>query len=99
MMLKNLVTFVFGMFHAHTPEYKEVILTSVSQEDGIVQTVFATITLGMGIDIKATNTIIHYGAPQSIDDYFQDSGREGLSGDPAESILEAQRLSPEKGSN
>ena len=79
---------LFGMFHAHTPEYnKEVILKSLSQQDGVVRTVFATIALGMGIDLKATNTIIHYGAPQSIDDYFQESGRGGRSGDPAESIV------------
>ena len=79
---------IFGMFHAHTPEYnKEVILKSLSQEDGIVRIVFATVALGMGIDLKATNTIIHYGAPQSIDDYFQESGHGGRSGDPAESIV------------
>ena len=35
---------IFGMFHAHTPEYnKEVILKSLSQEDGIVRIVFATV--------------------------------------------------------
>ena len=43
--------------------------------------------LSRGIDLKATNMIIHYGAPQSIDDYFQESGRGGRSGDPAESIV------------
>ena len=82
------MTIVFLMYHAHTPDYnKEVILKSLAQEDGSVRVVFATVAMGMGVDLKATNTIIHYGAPQSIDDYFQESGRGGRSGDPAQSII------------
>lgn len=37
---------------------------------------FATIALGMGVDLQGVNTIIHYGAPSSIEDYFQ--GVEGV---------------------
>ena len=64
------------LFGVHTPE-------SLTQENGVVRIVFATIVMGMGVDMKATSTIIHYGAPQSIEDYFQESGRGGRSGSPA----------------
>ena len=41
----------------------------------------------MGIDLHGVDTIIHYGAPSSIKDYFQASGRRGQSGDSAYSIV------------
>ena len=54
--------------------------------------VFATVALGMGINLRDVDTIIHYGGPQSIDDYFQESGRGGRSGQSAVSgcVLEAR---------
>ena len=79
---------LFGMFHSNTPQHnKDVILKSLTQSDGIVRVVFATVALGMGVNIKDVNLIIHYGAPHSIDDYFQESGRGGRSGDYARSIV------------
>ena len=78
----------FGMFHANTPQHnKEIVLSSLTRPDGVVRVVFATEALGMGINLRDVNTIIHYGAPQSIEDYFQESGRGGRSGDPARSIV------------
>ncbi len=47
---------------------------------------FATVALGMGVDLQS-NTTIHYGAPQSLDDYFKESGRAGRSGDYARSTV------------
>lgn len=79
---------LFGMFHSRTSEHnKGIILTSMSQSDGIVRMVFATIALGMGVHFMDVDTIVHYGAPSSIDDYFQGSGRAGRSGNSARSIL------------
>ena len=31
------------------------------------------VAMGMGIDLHGVDTIIHYGAPSSIKDYFQAS--------------------------
>ena len=42
---------------------------------GTVRVVFASVVMGMGIDLHGVDTIIHYGAPSSIEDYFQASGR------------------------
>lgn len=80
---------LFGMFHANTPQYnKDVILRSLQFVDGIVQVIFATVALGMGINLQGVNQIIHYGTPQSLEDYFQKNGRGGRrSGDRATSVI------------
>lgn len=79
---------IFGMFHASTTQHnKEVILKSLSNQDGIVRVVFATIALGMGVDMRDVSVVIHYGAPRSIDDYFQESGRGGRSGEKCVSTI------------
>jgi ATP-dependent DNA helicase RecQ len=76
------------MFHASTPaNNKDIILKSLVEPEGVVWVVFATVALGMGVNLKGVNTIIHYGAPQSIDDYFQESGRGGRSGECARSVV------------
>ena len=69
---------LFGMYHGSTPQHnKEVITQSLLDPCGVVRVVFATLALGMGVDLQGVNTIIHYGAPCSIEDYFQESGRDG----------------------
>ena len=79
---------LFGMYHAATPQYnKDVILKSLLDPAGIVRVVFATVALGMGVDLRDVNTIVHYGAPQSLEDYFQESGRGGRSGGDAVSTV------------
>ena len=76
------------MFHSSTPQHnKDVILKSLTQNYAIVRVVFATIALGMGVNIMDVNLIIHYGTPHTIDDYFQESERGGRSGDYARSIV------------
>jgi superfamily II DNA helicase RecQ len=79
---------LFGMFHARTPQHsKDVIIKSLLDPQGKMRVVFASVAMGMGIDLQGVNTIIHYGAPSSIEDYFQASGRGGRSGDSAQSIV------------
>ena len=68
--------------------------------DGVVHVVFVTLALGMGIHPKDVNTVVHYRAPQSLEDYFQENGRGGRSGRGAvHSILEAYGLSSEEAAN
>lgn len=79
---------MFGMFHASTPQHsKDVITTSLQDPHGVVRVVFASVAMGMGVDLQGVNSIIHYGAPSSIEDYFQASGRGGRSGDSAHSTI------------
>ena len=64
---------LFGMFHSSTPQHsKDVIMQDCH---GTVRVVFASVAMGMGIDLHGVDTIIHYGAPSTIEDYFLASGR------------------------
>ena len=45
-------------------------MSSLSQADGVVRVVFATMALGMGVDFKSLDYIVHYGAPRSLEDYI-----------------------------
>jgi superfamily II DNA helicase RecQ len=79
---------LFGMYHAHTiPHNKKVVMDSMLRVDGVVRLVFATVALGMGVNLVGVNRIIHYGAPSSVEDYFQESGRAGRTGDAAKSTI------------
>ena len=61
---------LFGMFHASTPQHsKDVIMGSLQDCHATVRVVFTSV--GMGIDLHGVDIIIHYGAPSSIEDYFQ----------------------------
>lgn len=87
------------MYHSCTPQHnKEVILSNLAKSDGTTRVVFATVALGMGVDIKNVQTVVHYRAPRSLDDSFQESGRTGRSSVKAHfcSILEVSRLSSAK---
>ena len=52
-----------------------------------MRVVFATMALGMGVNMQNVNTIIRYGAPKNVEDYFQESGRGGRSGVDAVSTV------------
>ena len=69
---------LFGMYHAGTPDSnKKDILQNLSDSYGIVCIIFSTNALGMGVNLAGVNTIVHYGAPRSMEDYLQECGRVG----------------------
>jgi ATP-dependent DNA helicase RecQ len=73
-------------YHAGLPAKHRGELQDRFMDDG-VDVIVATTAFGMGIDKPNVRFVFHAGPSDSIDSYYQEVGRAGRDGEPADAVL------------
>jgi ATP-dependent DNA helicase RecQ len=69
---------------AMDPDERRLVETRFQREDGLI--VVATVAFGMGVDKPDIRWVAHADLPKSIEAYYQEIGRAGRDGAPADTL-------------
>ena len=79
---------LFAQYHSPQTELmKKEILEQLTSGESKVRIIFATVAIGMGVNVPNIRQVIHIGVPTSIREYYQEIGRCGRDGHPAKATL------------
>ena len=79
---------LFNQYHRPTPDSQNtIILDGIKKVGGVMRVILSTVALGLGVDFPDVERVIHYGCPQTLEQFYQESGRGGRSGQRAMSVL------------
>ena len=79
---------IFAQYHAFYPDdMKEFIVKDLAKERPTIHVVFATVSLGIGLDAPSVRKIIHSLPTTSIAEYVQETGRAGRDSRSATAVL------------